>query len=474
MVGPMLFPTIEFAIFFIVVFTASWALKGAPVWRKAFLALASYFFYGYWNWRYVILLLECTAVNYVLALWLEGLVTQRSRKMLITGAVIFNLALLCYFKYWGFFLSSATEMLQAMGFARDAKIMEVLLPAGISFFTFQGLSYVVDVYRGKHRAIRSPVDMLFFKAFFPQLVAGPIVRASELIPQLARDADPNEIRATRAFLLIGLGLFKKIIVAHYLAVDLVNPIFESPSTYGTVDLILGVYGYAVQIYCDFSAYSDMAIGTALLFGYEFPKNFDQPYRASSLRDFWHRWHISLSTWLRDYLYIPLGGSRNGKLKNYRNLFLTMLLGGLWHGAAWNFLVWGSLHGGGLALEKYLGERGIGLKDKGFGKLVRTVLVFHVVCLTWIFFAAETNGIAFEFLRAFGNTSTETRMVTAPSLLLLAIGMAGQFVPGDMLDRLEEQGLRVPLVAQAAALGLFVVAIGSMGPGALAPFIYFRF
>jgi D-alanyl-lipoteichoic acid acyltransferase DltB (MBOAT superfamily) len=467
----MLFPTIEFALFFLVTFVVSWALARWPTWRKAVLAVASYVFYGYWNWRYTLLLFECTAVNYVLALWMESVATRSAQKKILIGGIVFNLGLLGYFKYWGFFLSSVNDVLLAVGLMRDAKVLEVLLPAGVSFFTFQALSYLVDIYRGEIKAVTSPVDMLLFKAFFPQLVAGPIVRAKDFIPQLAKPVDASDIRATRAFLLIGIGLFKKIVIAHYLAVELVNPVFEAPASFSTWDLLFGVYGYAIQIYCDFSAYTDMAIGTALLFGYQFPVNFNQPYKAESLQDFWRRWHISLSSWLRDYLYIPLGGSRQGKVKGYRNMFITMLLGGLWHGAAWNFVVWGCLHGAGQVVEKALRDRGIGLPKS---RLLRTLVTFHFICLTWIFFAADGTGTAFEFLRSFGNVGVETRMLTPFTGFLLLLGVGGQLVPGDMIDRLEEASVRVPLVAQAAALAIVVLTIGAMGPGALAPFIYFRF
>ncbi len=470
----MLFPTVEFAIFFLVVYLASWACRSWPLANKLVLLGASYFFYGWWDWRFMLLLFECSVINYVLALWLEAETRERRRKMILSLSIGFNLGVLAYFKYSGFFLSSLNDMLHVFGFERDLKIMEVLLPVGVSFYTFQGISYLMDIYRGDIKAVRSPIDLLLFKSFFPQLVAGPIVRASEFLPQLAKPVDANNIRATRAFLLIALGLFKKVVIAHYLAVELVNPIFESPSTYSTVDLLFGVYGYAVQIYCDFSAYSDIAIGVALLFGYSFPRNFNQPYRSQSLRDFWHRWHMSLSSFLRDYLYKPLGGSRGGRLATYRNLFVTMVLGGLWHGAAWNFVFWGILHGGGLCAERFTKESLGSLSTSPWGKVLRTVLVFHFVCLTWIFFNADSLPVALEYLKALGNGFAGARVVTPFTLTLLAVGFAGQFLPEDLLDRFEEGIARVPLVAQAAALAMAVVTISAFGPGTLAPFIYFKF
>lgn len=470
----MLFPTIEFAIFFLAVFLLSWLSRRAQPLHKFILCTASYFFYGYWNWRFSLLLFECSMVNYILALWLETCVTNRSRKSVLVLGVVFNLGLLAYFKYWGFFLSSAADLLQTLGFSRDFKIMEVLLPVGISFFTFQGLSYLVDVYRKEIRACTNPLDILLYISFFPQLVAGPIVRASEFLPQLSKEVDAQNIRATRAFILIGLGLFKKVVIAHYLAAELVGPVFDSPGDYGTLDVLLGVYGYAVQIYCDFSAYSDMAIGFALLLGYEFPRNFNQPYRAAALRDFWHRWHISLSSFLRDYLYIPLGGSRGSELKTYRNLFLTMLLGGLWHGAAWNFVFWGVLHGAFLGIERFSAKLFNLDKEFPYGKIFGTVLVFHFVCLTWIFFNAETFAGAWEYLAALGNIQIKPKLSDAFIVTILLIGIAGQFLPENLVEKIESGAGRMPLFAQAAALAGVIVVIGAVAPGTMAPFIYFRF
>ena len=470
----MLFPTVEFALFFLLVFLASWALHRVPLANKALLVVASYLFYGWWDWRFMLLLFECTLVNYVLALWLEATAKPGGRKAILVASIVFNLGVLGFFKYWGFFLSSLGDLLATLGFARDLKIMEVVLPVGISFYTFQGVSYLVDIYRGEIRAVRNPLDMLLFKSFFPQLVAGPIVRASEFLPQLARPADPSALKASRAFLLVALGLFKKVILAHYLAVELVNPAFDAPQSYGALDLLVAVYGYAFQIYCDFSAYTDIATGVALLFGFTFPKNFDQPYRAVSLQDFWRRWHMSLSRFLRDYLYIPLGGSRGAPWKTYRNLFLTMVLGGLWHGAAWTFVVWGALHGLGQCVERFFRVRGVTLPATGVWRVVRVALVFHFVCLAWIFFNAESFDAALDFLAAFARVGVAPRLLTPFPLAVLAVAALGQLLPADLVDRLELGLGRVPLVAQAGMLAAAVVAVTALGPGALAPFIYFKF
>ena len=473
----MLFPTVEFAAFFALIFGLSWSVAAWPTLRKWVLVVASFFFYGWWDFRFVALLFNCTVVNYMFGIWIDRAASERLRKAILITAVTANLGVLAYFKYTGFFLATLSDVLAQFGLVGAIKVFEVVLPVGVSFYTFQGISYVVDIYRREMRAIDSPLDLLLFKSFFPQLVAGPIVRASEFVPQLSSEHTPTELRGTRALILIGVGLMKKVILASYLSTDLVSPVFSSPRDYGTIDMVLATYGYAIQIYCDFSAYTDMAIGFALLLGYEFPTNFNQPYRAESLQDFWRRWHISLSTFLRDYLYIPLGGSKHGTLKTYRNLMITMVLGGLWHGAAWNFVIWGVLHGAGLAVERFAGEllrRGQKPRPKYRANPLKIIMTFHFVCLTWIFFNAESFSSAIDFLASFGNTEPAAKMLTPLTLILLSVGMLTQFVPGNWLDSLEMKLQRVPLPIQATGLAAVVVMVTAFSPGALAPFIYFKF
>lgn len=467
----MLFPTVEFAIFFAIVFFVSWGIKDRPLWRKIFLISASYFFYAYWDHRFVLLLIEASIVNYLLGLWLAKDLGPRTRKLLLGTGVAFNLFVLALFKYSGFFMANFLDMLSAMGLAREAQIWEIILPMGISFFTFQGISYVIDVYRREIEARRSLVDVLLYISFFPQLVAGPIVRAKEFIPQLDEDGDEGGIRMSYAFLLIGMGLFKKMVIAHYVAVTLVEPVFNSPEAYGTIDLLFGVYGFAVQIYCDFSAYSDMAIGFAALLGFSFSKNFDQPYRAKSITEFWRRWHISLSSWLRDYLYIPLGGSRGSLWITCRNLMITMLLGGLWHGAAWNFVVWGALHGGALVVERLFRSRNLAFTFSGHEKVF---LTFHFVCFTWIFFRVADFQSGIDFLSAFAFFQTAPQLVNGFTISLVILGMVGHFLPPNLPERVESLVKHVPISVQGIAMGFLIVLLSAVGPGMLAPFIYFRF
>jgi D-alanyl-lipoteichoic acid acyltransferase DltB (MBOAT superfamily) len=349
----VIFPTIDFAAFFLVVLAVSWLLMPLPGYWKPFMLAASYFFYGYTDIRFVLLLASSTLINQAAAVVLAR--RRSGRSGVLAVAIAADLGLLGWFKYYGFFALSVDRTLGDLGIAAPLPLLQVALPIGISFFTFQALSYVIDVYRGDTQPARL-IDFAVYEAFFPHLVAGPIVRAREFIPQLASPRDRRAVPATRAVFLICGGLVKKVVLADLLARRIVDPVFDTPGQHSSVEVLVAIYGYAVQIYCDFSAYSDIAIGIALLLGFRFPDNFDRPYAATSLQDFWRRWHVTLSRWLRDYVYIPLGGSRHGPRRTQLNLLVTMVLGGLWHGAAWTFVCWGALHGAGLAAERSLDRR----------------------------------------------------------------------------------------------------------------------
>lgn len=362
----MLFPTFTFAVFFVIVLCLGWLLHSRPVLWKLFMVGASYVFYAWWNPRFVLLLVASTVVNTVCGRIIGNskksnhtanttrTTNTTRRKAALTLAVLYNLGVLGFFKYHDFFISSIEDGLEELGLSVNLPLLQVVLPVGISFFTFQALSYVIDVYRGKIPACNL-LDFAVYLAFFPQLVAGPIVRASEFLPQLSKRLNPLEIDITRAAILIASGLFKKVVISSYMADALVDDVFGFPERFSGLEIMLAVYGYSIQIYADFSGYTDIAIGVAMLLGFRFPENFNQPYRATSIQDFWRRWHITLSSWLRDYLYIPLGGNRGGKLRRDRNLLLTMLLGGLWHGAAWPFVIWGTYQGTGMLVERRFAE-----------------------------------------------------------------------------------------------------------------------
>ena len=346
----MLFPTFTFAVFFAVVLPLSWALRGRATAWKILILTASAVFYGYWDWRFLGLLALMILVNEVAAVAVHRQPEPARRKRLTGTAVVFDLAVLGVFKYYGFFVSSLED-----SFGLEGPALDIVLPVGVSFFTFQAISYVVDVHR--QEATPAPLlDFAVYLSFFPQLVAGPIVRATEFLPELRASRTPDRVEASRATLLIARGLVKKVVIADFIGRAIVNDAFGTPGEYSAWDVLFGIYGYAIQIYADFSGYTDMAIGLALLLGFRFPQNFDRPYAAVSVQDFWRRWHMTLSRWLRDYLYVPLGGNRAGRSATYRNLLLTMALGGLWHGAAWTFVVWGLYQGLGLAIERALSER----------------------------------------------------------------------------------------------------------------------
>jgi D-alanyl-lipoteichoic acid acyltransferase DltB (MBOAT superfamily) len=457
----MLFPTLNFGFFFIVVIAVTLAVRQWPGLRLWFLIGASYVFYGFWDWRFTGLLLFSTLLNYFGGLWVHAS-KDKIALYLVVGA---NLVILGFFKYFNFFIEQFNELLSSLGLARDLPFLSIILPIGISFFTFHGISYVVDLHRGDLKRPASFGQLMLYISFFPQLVAGPIVRASHFLPQIAAPEAPRTVPLIRPLLLIAFGLFKKVVVANDLATLLVDDVFRDPSVHGAGDLLIASYVYALQIYCDFSAYTDIAIGLAALFGYRFPQNFDQPYRADGVRDFWKRWHISLSTWLKDYLYIPLGGSRCSPWRQRLNLMLTMVLGGLWHGAAWNFVFWGGLHGAALVVEHEAR-----LKP---AKWLRIFLAFHFVCLTWIFFRAENFGVAIAFLEGLARFSLPSLLSPYLSLLLFG-GLAAQFLPPDMLSRFEHVIERVPAYGLGLATGLIIFIVDVMAPEGVAPFIYFRF
>jgi D-alanyl-lipoteichoic acid acyltransferase DltB (MBOAT superfamily) len=466
----MLFPTLEFGLFFVAVFIVAWSLERENGRRKMFLLLASWVFYAQWDWRFVGLLIFSAVLNWGVAVLLSR--EDMPRKKLLVGlGVAANLLLLGVFKYYGFFVEEAGVLLARLGWERDLPLLEIALPVGISFFTFQGISYVVDVWRGKTPPARSLLDVMLLMSFFPHLVAGPIVRASDLLPQFERVPRLTRAMATHGMLLIAWGLFKKTVIASELAVNLVDPVFFDPSAHSTWDIAAATYAYAVQIYCDFSAYSDMAIGTAALLGYSFPRNFDQPYRANSLQSFWRRWHISLSSWLRDYLYLPLGGGRGGLWSSSRNVMITMLLGGLWHGAAWTFVAWGALHGAVQVIERvwrhFLEGRA------SVPHWLGVILTFHVVCLGWILFRAESFPLAMEMLAGLARPGPVE--VLTPFLLTLIVGgLAMHWLPPRAVEGLAARLQAAPSLTLGVLVGLAILLVEAVRPEGVAPFIYFQF
>jgi D-alanyl-lipoteichoic acid acyltransferase DltB (MBOAT superfamily) len=473
----VLFPTIQFAIFFPIVFVLAWLLRPYPTRWKILMVVASYVFYGWWDWHYIFLLGGSTIANQLFAKMIAP-TREPYRRGLLFAAVTVNLGVLGYFKYYGFFATSVVNTLGDIGVKVSPPLFQIILPIGISFFTFQALSYVIDTYRGKVEPVPF-LDFATYLSFFPHLVAGPIVRASEFLPQLKERPDPRYLDGSHAFRLIVAGMFKKVVISSYLAGAIVDEVFAAPKNHSSLEILFAIYGYAIQIYADFSGYTDIAIGIALLLGIRFPPNFDSPYTARSLQDFWRRWHMTLSRFLRDYLYIPLGGNRGSRSRTYRNLMLTMLIGGLWHGAAWTFVVWGGIHGVGLAIEHYRADRRqtLGLPEPPqtpARRIVEWLITFNVVCLAWVFFRSPTFDTAFTMLQRLFTAWGPAPLVTPLLLLTIAGMLASQFVPEDAMRQIQARFSRFPVVAQGLTLAGCFFLINALGPIGVAPFIYFQF
>jgi len=482
----MQFPTLEFALFFLLVYGLYTLALGRPFLRKMILLLASYAFFAFWDWRFVFLLFGISGVNHILAIFIDQKIKKipddrrKSRKVLLVLGIGINLGVLAFFKYFLFFATNINTLLNLVNPSFAIPLFPIILPVGISFFTFQGMSYLIDVYKKDIKADHNFLDVLLFISFFPQLVAGPIVRGKDFIPQIKEKTAPPPQEVNRSLVLILGGLIKKMIIANYLGTELVDPVFIDPSSWGSGDLLLAAYAYALQIYCDFSAYSDIAIGIAGLFGFSFPENFRKPYRAHSLQDFWRRWHISLSGWLRDYLYIPLGGSRKGEGKTYRNLMLTMVLGGLWHGASWNFLLWGTLHGGMLSLEHFFQKHFPQKKQSknGFGTHLKNglkiIFTFHFIVLTWIFFRSSSLSLAHEFVLGLLSPWQWPSLLKPFPLILLITGVMMHWGPDQSRIWLPRFVSQFHPIIRALGSGLILGAIGLASPPGVAPFIYFQF
>ena len=463
----MVFPSLQFAFFLPVVLVLSWLLMPHPRAWKPFILVASYVFYAAASPRYAALLALITLGNQAGAV-LIARVPEERRKAVMAGVVALDLLVLGVFKYYGFFAGEIGRSLDAVGLGMPVPLLELALPIGLSFITFQAISYVVDVKRGLI-APASTLDFGIYLSFFPHVVAGPIVRAREFIPQLATPRDPRKVAVGAAVVLIALGLIKKVAIADYLARTVVDDVFAVPQAYSAPDVLLAAYAYAAQIYCDFSGYTDIAIGVALLMGFVFPQNFNSPYRATSFSDFWRRWHMTLSRFLRDFLYIPLGGNRQGPWRTARNLMLTMVLGGLWHGAAWGFVLWGALHGSCLVVEHQLRGRRIAAPV-----WLRWTIVFHVVVFGWILFRAETLVRAEEVLHQLTVWGPATLWTPVTIGAVVAV-IAFQVLPPAPLERARLWFARLPAPALGAALAAVVAVVGATVPaGEVPPFIYFQF
>jgi len=458
----MLFHTWPFLLFFLIAFAVYLALRRTPFWLHWLLA-TSYVFYGWWNPLYLLLIVYSTVLDYVVVIAMEK--SQRKKLWLIIS-IANNLALLGFFKYAGFVSENLNLLFAQVGFGYQLPAPTILLPVGISFYTFQSMSYTIDFYRGDIQRERSFVRFAAFVSLFPQLVAGPIERAKQLLPQLSQFPRIDSRDISDGLSLFVVGLFKKIALADYLS-QYVDPVYAAPGQHGSPALLLATFAFAWQIYFDFSGYTDMARGVARMMGFRLMLNFNNPYLATSLGDFWSRWHISLSTWFRDYVYVPLGGNRRGKFMLYRNLFLTMVISGLWHGAAWNFVIWGAIHA--LAtMATRSAERSIFYRQR-VPKIVKQLLVFTVVWFAWIFFRAESLSDAGVIISRIVTAGWLDPKFPLLALMLVAAVWCYQFLYESFAGRmLEISAVRVALVV------LMILYLFSIPGSGGAAFIYFQF
>jgi D-alanyl-lipoteichoic acid acyltransferase DltB (MBOAT superfamily) len=470
----MLFTSIQFVVFFLVVLALNQPLRRWPLLQKLMLLVASYYFYAQWNWHYLFLVWFSTVVDYTIGLRLPR---SPSPRRLIIISVIVNLGFLAIFKYANWLIDTFNGGAAVLGSNVHITPLDVILPVGISFYTFQSLSYTIDVYRGVMQPRRNFLDYALAVAFFPQLEAGPIVRAREFFAELDGPKRVQLADVQRALVLIAFGFAKKMVFADSLAV-IADSVFDHPAGAGFWNTLLAIYAFALQIYCDFSGYTDIAIGCALLLGIRFPQNFNYPYIAQSIQDFWRRWHMTLSRWLRDYLYISLGGNRGSAARTLVNLMITMLLGGLWHGASWNFVIWGGLHGMYLVIERVgLSRWQLWQSPSRAMALVRWFVTFHLVCFAWIFFRSRSLTGAVQMIGNLLHGATAALRDFSQEhhlgiMLLIALMLATHFFNGYRNTK-ERLGVdRGPRFAAAMTLVLLLLILFT--PNHSAPFIYFQF
>ncbi|WP_394833117.1 MBOAT family protein [Pendulispora rubella] len=487
----MLFNSALYGFFLVGTFLVFWALRARRLWRSLFLVLASYAFYFFgtydtaleqetplgpiaWSVLCLGIIFVGSTLDYAIGRALGRTENPRARKALLLVSIFYYIGVLALFKYFNFAVDSFVALFGAMGVHLQPVHLRLVLPFGISFFTFETMSYTIDVYRREIEPAKKYLDYLLFVCFFPHLVAGPIVRPHQMLPQLERVPVVDAAQQARGLYRIAMGLTKKVAIGDVLAVNLVGRVFDNPERYSSIEVLVAIYAYAVQIYADFSGYSDVAIGSAALFGYELPENFNAPYAAKSLQDFWHRWHISLSTWLRDYLYIPLGGSKDGPIRTYRNLMITMLLGGLWHGASWNFVIWGGLHGIALAATRMWQRAREGRPSVFFPRPLAVFLTFQYVCFAWIFFRAPSFAHAKLMLARIAQGAFGTDNLAPKVIVVLVVAMVLHYVPRRISDTLRDRFVLTPAWVQGIMLAVAAYGLHIAAGSKAEPFVYGQF
>lgn len=489
---PMIFSSGLFFLLFLLFLPLYGAMRRITTLRILYVLLFSLFFYYKSSGLYVLILLVATTSDFIIGRYLAKQTESRKRKRLVLLSMCINLGVLAYFKYFNFLGDLLTNLLSEVGgltgwsLLADVKwkTLDIFLPVGISFYTFQTMSYIIDLYRGEIKPLRRWIDYVFYVSFFPQLVAGPIVRAKDFIPQIHRRPLLTRGAMGRGLFLVLIGLFKKAVISDYISLNFVDRVFDAPQLYSGVENLMALYGYAMQIYCDFSGYSDMAIGIALFLGFRFNINFNVPYNSATITEFWRRWHISLSTWLKDYLYIPMGGNRKGKLRAYINLIITMLLGGLWHGAALRFILWGAFHGVALALHKMWltlvpRAKATGGAMQPFWRVIGIFLTFHFVLFTWIFFRASDMQVIGAMLHQIGYQFHPELILDfivgyGGVVSLILLGYCLHFLPKKYVRLAERKLTRAPFFVQLLLLVVMIFIVFQMKSAEVQPFIYFQF
>ncbi|MCL2329455.1 MAG: MBOAT family protein [Bacteroidetes bacterium] len=441
--------------------------------RNWFVIAFSLFFYYKSNGVYLALLIFVCVFDYHIGKKLFITQEKRKRLILLLMSVLSNLGILAYFKYTNFLAATFSDI-----FSRPFNGFDIFLPIGISFFTFQSVSYIIDLYRRGTEPAQNFTEYAFYLTFFPRIMAGPIVRASEFLPQIRQTPFVSREDFGKAIFLIGTGLFKKAIISDYISLNFVDRIFDNPTLYTGLENLFGVYGYTLQIYCDFSGLTDLALGIALMMGFRLPINFDSPYQSGNITEFWRRWHISLSRWLRDYLYISLGGNRKGKIRMYFNLLITMVLGGLWHGAALRYIIWGTLHGTALVVEKYV-KSIVKIRGNRLTRIISVVVTFHFVAFCWIFFRADNMTVVVEVLQQIGTAFHSEILFDFVKgypmvLALMAIGYVMHFLPKRYEDFAQQSLIKSPLILKIFFLVFVIFAVIQMKSSEIQPFIYFQY
>lgn len=471
--APLLFNSGFFLYFFLFVLIFNKIFSNYKRAKIIFLTFCSIYFYYKSSGLFFILVVISSLVDYIAGINIHNTNDRFNKKIFLILSIIANLGILGYFKYTNFFIGNVNAI-----FSAEIQLQDIFLPVGVSFFTFQSMSYTIDIYRGVLKPEKNFTDFLFFVSFFPQLVAGPIVRAADFLPQIHIKPEISRADIGKALFLIITGLLKKAVIADYISINFVDRVFDWPARYTGIENLLALYGYCLQIYCDFSGYSDMAIGLALFLGFKLPMNFNSPYKAVTITEFWRRWHLSLSSWLRDYLYISLGGNRLGKIRTYINLMLTMLLGGLWHGASWNFVIWGGIHGSVLAFEKMTNLPELLSKSKIL-KILGMLFTFHIWAVSMIFFRSQSTQHGIDMVNQIFNyfkPEVFLQFVDGYPIVfaMLIIGFLTHYTPKRLEESIKEKLTDAPLFVQAAILTFIIWIVVQFKSLDVHPFIYFQF